>query len=241
MGDALLQINGLNKNFGGFAALTSVDVRVFPGERLGLIGPNGSGKTTLVNCITGLLRPDGGRVAFSGRDITALAPHSRARAGIARSFQIPRPFPSMTVVENLCIPMENCRKHAPSRRAMEQEARGILELIGLEGQADRNPSDLSQIEMRKLEVSRALAARPRLLFLDEAMAGLASSEVDEMIAVLLKLNEQGITIVMIEHIMRAVVAFSERIVVLDAGQKIAEGTPKQVMNDKEVEKAYLGV
>jgi branched-chain amino acid transport system ATP-binding protein len=237
MAGALLEIDGLTKRFGGFLALNQVSIAVKPGERFGLIGPNGSGKTTLINCVSGSLPADGGRIAFEGRDITAMPAHRRTRLGIVRSFQIPKPFTSMTVLDNLGIPLENA---AHGRGADAVDAMQILETIGLAGKAHLRPAGLTQIEMRKLELARAMAARPKLLISDEAMAGLSSAEVDDILAILFRLNAQGITIIMIEHIMRAVMRFSERIVVLDAGERIAEGTPDEIVRNPAVEKAYLG-
>lgn len=240
MAEALLDVQSVTKRFGGFHALTEVSIQVKPGERFGLIGPNGSGKTTLINCISGALRNDGGRIFFGGRDITDIPAYQRTRLGIARSFQIPKPFSSMTVLENLCIPLEYAA-HARSHGAdVASEAMEILELTGLESKAEVTPAGLTQIEMRKLELARAMAVKPRLLISDEAMAGLSSAEVDDVLATLFRLNERGITVIMIEHIMRAVMRFSERIVVLDAGEKIAEGTPDEIVSNKAVERAYLG-
>src|SRR5438046_834776 len=224
MAGTLLEVDGLTKRFGGFTALHRVSLSVRAGERFGLIGPNGSGKTTLINCVSGALAADGGRILFKGRDITTLAAHRRTRLGIVRSFQIPKPFTSMTVRENLGIPLEYAA-HARSQGGdADAEAGEILRTIGLEAKAHLRPAELTQIEMRKLELARAMAARPTLLISDEAMAGLSSVEVDDILALLFRLNEQGITIVMIEHIMRAVMRFSERVVVLDAGERIGEET-----------------
>jgi len=240
MAGTLLEVDGLTKRFGGFTALHRVSLSVRAGERFGLIGPNGSGKTTLINCVSGALAADGGRILFEGRDITTLAAHRRTQLGIVRSFQIPKPFTSMTVRENLGIPLEYAA-HARSRAGdADAEAAEILRTIGLEAKAHLRPAELTQIEMRKLELARAMAARPTLLISDEAMAGLSSVEVDDILALLFRLNEQGITIVMIEHIMRAVMRFSERVVVLDAGERIAEGTPAEIVRNPAVEKAYLG-
>ena len=238
MADALLEIDSVSKRFGGFLALDRVSIRVRAGERLGLIGPNGSGKTTLINCVSGALTTDGGRILFEGRDITRLPAHQRTRLGLVRSFQIPKPFTSMTVLENLDIPLEYAA-HTRSAGATAG-AREILAMIGLGDKAHLRPAGLTQIEMRKLELARAMAARPKLLISDEAMAGLSSAEVDDILAILFRLNEQGITIIMIEHIMRAVMRFSERVVVLDAGNRIAEGTPAEIVRNPAVEKAYLG-
>jgi branched-chain amino acid transport system ATP-binding protein len=237
MASPLLEVAGLTKRFGGFLALNQVSIAVKPGERFGLIGPNGSGKTTLINCVSGSLPVDGGRIVFEGRDITAMAAHRRTRLGIVRSFQIPKPFTSMTVLDNLGIPLENA---AHGRGADGAGAMEILEAIGLATKAHLRPAGLTQIEMRKLELARAMAARPKLLISDEAMAGLSHAEVDDILTILFRLNAQGITIIMIEHIMRAVMRFSERIVVLDAGERIAEGTPDEIVRNSAVEKAYLG-
>jgi branched-chain amino acid transport system ATP-binding protein len=235
----LLEVDGVVKRFGGFTALNRVTLHVKSGERFGLIGPNGSGKTTLINCISGALAPDGGRILFEGVDITAVAAHRRTRLGIVRTFQIPKPFSSMTVLENLHIPLEYAA-HGRLHGATGSEAAAILRVIGLEAKAHLKPGGLTQIEMRKLELARALAARPKLLISDEAMAGLSSAEVDDILTILFRLNEQQITVIMIEHIMRAVMRFSERIVVLDAGERIAEGTPEEIVGNQAVEKAYLG-
>jgi len=240
MAGTLLEVDGLTKRFGGFTALHRVSLSVRAGERFGLIGPNGSGKTTLINCVSGALAADGGRILFEGRDITTLAAHRRTRLGIVRSFQIPKPFTSMTVRENLGIPLEYAAHARSPAGHADAEAAEILRTIGLEAKAHLRPAELTQIEMRKLELARAMAARPTLLISDEAMAGLSSVEVDDILALLFRLNERGITIVMIEHIMRAVMRFSERVVVLDAGERIAEGTPAEIVRNPAVEKAYLG-
>jgi branched-chain amino acid transport system ATP-binding protein len=239
MAEPLLRVDGVVKRFGGFQALSGVSLEVRAGERFGLIGPNGSGKTTLISCISGTLRNEIGRIFFRGRDITAMPAHQRTREGIARTFQIPRPFGSMTVVENLRITLEYAARDraGPDDAA---EAMDILRTVGLDAKARVISSRLTQIEMRKLELARAMAAKPALLISDEAMAGLSSSEVDDLLTILFRLNETGTTVIMIEHIMRAVMRFSERIAVLDAGEKIAEGPPATIVSDKAVERAYLG-
>jgi len=236
----VLTVSGVSKRFGGFVALQNVDVHVNAGERLGLIGPNGSGKTTLINCISGALFNDGGSIVFEGRDITRMPPHQRTRLGVARSFQIPKPFRSMSVLENLRVPLEYAAWSRSEHRHITDEAMAVLEQIGLKGRAHENSAGLTQVDMRKLELARALAAKPRLLVSDEAMAGLSSAEVDEILEILLALNRRGVAVIMIEHIMRAVMRFSERVVVLDAGQKIAEGTPAEIVRNPQVERAYLG-
>ena len=236
--DILLDVRSVTKRFGGFVALNEVSMHVGKGERFGLIGPNGSGKTTMINCISGALVNDGGEIVFNGAKLDGKKPHERTRLGIARSFQIPKPFGSMSVLENLCIPLEYATD-TPAHD-IRDKAMAILEEIGLSDRASESSGSLTQIDMRKLELARAMAADPDLLISDEAMAGLSSTEVDDILDILFRMNERGITIIMIEHIMRAVMRFSERIVVLDAGQKIADGTPDEVVNNPEVERAYLG-
>jgi branched-chain amino acid transport system ATP-binding protein len=241
---ALLQVAGVGKRFGGFVALQEIDLEVRTGERLGLIGPNGSGKSTLVNCICGTLRNEQGSVHFGGTAMDGLLAHQRTRLGLARSFQLPRPFTSLSLAENLRIPIlyaVNARgERTLSHAAIEVRCLELLGQVGLADKAQRLPRDLTQIEMRKLELARAMAAEPKLLISDEAMAGLSHTEVDEIIALLIRLNEQGVTVIMIEHIMRAVMQFSQRLAVLVAGRKIADGDPRDVVRDAEVVRAYLG-
>ena len=240
MSQVVLQADNVSKHFGGFTALRNVELHVSAGERVGLIGPNGSGKTTLINCISGALYNDAGTISFEGHDITRMAPHRRARLGLARSFQIPKPFHSMTVLENLRIPLEYAAWTRADHRRILDEAMAVLEMMHLEDRAHVSSGALTQVEMRKLELARALAAKPRLLISDEAMAGLSSSEVDEILEILLALNKRGVGVIMIEHVMRAVMKFSERIAVLVAGRKIADGDPQTVVADQQVIKAYLG-
>ena len=239
--DALLKIGSLSKHFGGFTALDQVSVDVGRGERFGLIGPNGSGKTTLINCISGALQNDQGSILFDGAEISRMPAYKRTRLGIARSFQIPRPFGSMSVLENLIVPLEYVA-HSGSLHLSDTrgEAMEILKGMGLADKADTLSSSLSQVELRKMELARAMAARPRLLISDEAMAGLSSNEVSEVLEILFKLNASGITIIMIEHIMQAVMKFSQRILCLDAGRIICQGSPEKVVANPDVQRAYLG-
>ena len=212
MATQLLEVEGLSKRFGGFVALDDISLTVPAGERVGLIGPNGSGKSTLVNCLSGTLTNETGAVRFEGRDLAGLAAHQRTRLGMARSFQLPRPFASMTVAENLRIPMlytvNARRKPALTEAEIGDRCDELLAVVGLAGRAHQHPRDLTQVDMRKLELARAMASEPKLLIADEAMAGLSNSEVNDIVALLIRLNERGITVILIEHIMRAVMNFS---------------------------------
>jgi branched-chain amino acid transport system ATP-binding protein len=242
MSDALLEVKGVTKRFGGFTALDGVDLVVRPGERLGLIGPNGSGKSTLVNCICGALRNEEGVIRFEGRDIGAQPTHRRTRLGIARSFQIPKPFVSMSVLDNLRIPLlYAARQHEKlATDRIADEAMRILRQVGLADKAHARSGGLTQVDMRKLELARAMAAKPKLLISDEAMAGLSASEVDDILALLSQLKQQGVAVIMIEHVMRAVMKFSERVAVLVAGRKIADADPQAIVANPDVVRAYLG-
>ncbi len=245
MSGALLQVGSLSKHFGGFTALDQVSVAVAAGERFGLIGPNGSGKTTLINCISGALANDAGSIVFNGEEISGLPAYQRTRRGVARSFQIPRPFRSMSVLENLVVPLEfvvhRGSLHELNKQAdIRAEAMQILEDIGLAAKAEVSAGQLSQVELRKMELARAIAAKPRLLISDEAMAGLSSNEVSEVLEILFRLNATGIAVIMIEHIMQAVMKFSQRVICLDAGRIICEGTPESIVQNPDVQRAYLG-
>ena len=199
-------------------SLKMFSATVNKGERFGLIGPNGSGKTTLINCISGMLQNNGGSIIFDGNDLKGLQPHEITKRGIARTFQIPRPFHSMTVIQNLQIPLEFVSSVGTTPKNIAEEAMAILEVMSMEDKAHQETLGLTQIELRKLELARAIAVKPKLLVSDEAMAGLTGNEVDEVLEILIKLNEEGMTIIMIEHIMRAVMQFSHRIICLDAGR-----------------------
>lgn len=240
----LLRVQNVSKRFGGFVALEKIDLDVAPGERLGLIGPNGSGKSTLVNCMCGTLHNDTGSVVFEGRSIDGLLAHERTRLGMARSFQLPRPFASLSVADNLRVPLlyTGLQRSGAESTSGELDTRchELLGLVSLSHKAGKLPRDLTQVEMRKLELARAMAADPKLLIADEAMAGLSQSEVKDIVSLLIRLNERGVTIILIEHIMSAVMSFSQRLVVLVSGKKIGDGKPDDVIRDPEVERAYLG-
>ncbi len=243
MAAQLLEAERLSKRFGGFVALDEIDLAVTAGERVGLIGPNGSGKSTLVNCLCGTLVNEAGTVRFEGRDLAGLSAHQRTRLGMARSFQLPRPFASMTIADNLKVPLLytiNARRKPLTEPEIATRCEELLTLVGLAARSRQLPRDLTQVDMRKLELARAMATEPKLLIADEAMAGLSNSEVNDIVALLIRLNERGVTVILIEHIMRAVMSFSHRLVVLVSGKKIADGRPDDVMRDAEVERAYLG-
>ena len=236
MTEPVLSLKGVEKRFGSFRALGPVALDVGAGERLGIIGPNGSGKTTLINCITGVYRPDSGSVFFEGRDISHLQAHKRARMGIARSFQIPRPFIGMTVFENLLVPLDYCHVEG----SKHDRARSVLASVGLSGRISDPSENLTQLELRKLELARALVGNPKVLIADEAMAGLSEEEIDEVLAILFALNRSGVAVIMIEHIMHAVMRFSQRVVCFETGRLIAAGTSSEIAENSLVQKVYFG-
>jgi branched-chain amino acid transport system ATP-binding protein len=235
----LLSLRGVTKRFGGLQALTQVTFDLPEGQILGLIGPNGAGKTTLFNTINGVYPPEEGRVIFRDKDVTRAKPYEHARLGMARTHQIVQPLNELTVRENVmvgaCFGHEN--QDLRNATAIAEE---VLEFVGLGARANQSAGSLNVAQKKRLEMARALAARPYLLLLDEVLAGLNPSEIDNMIQTVLRIREQGITIIMIEHVMKAVMNVSDRIIVLDYGEQIAEGSPETIAKDEKVIEAYLG-
>ena len=236
MADALV-IKGLSKRFGGLRAVQDVSFTVAENETLALIGPNGAGKTTSFHLITGFHRADSGSVKAFGREIVGLRPHQVCALGLARTFQVAKPFGAMTVLDNVMTGAFLRDRHVAVAR---DKAREAIDFVGLSARAKTAAKDLTTIDQRRLEMARALATDPRILLLDEVMAGLNPSEIDQAVALVGKLSARGLTIVIVEHVMRAIMAVARRIVVLDHGQKIAEGTPAEVVANEEVIRAYLG-
>jgi branched-chain amino acid transport system ATP-binding protein len=236
----LLELQQVSRAFGGLMAVKAVDLNVSEGEILGLIGPNGAGKTTLFNLITGTFRPTRGTVLFDGRDITRLPPHARCKLGIARTFQLVRPFPNLSVIDNVAVGSIYGREAAGSRRAAELAAYQTLELLGLVERAQHLARSLTLVDRKRLELARALATRPRLLLLDELLAGLNPSEVVVAMDLVRRIRASGITIIMVEHLVKALFGVSDRVAVLSAGEKLSEGAPEVVAQDPRVIDAYLG-
>jgi branched-chain amino acid transport system ATP-binding protein len=236
MADALV-IRGLSKRFGGLRAVQEVSFTVKENETVALIGPNGAGKTTSFNLITGFQRPDAGSVMAYGREIVGLKPHDVCAHGLVRTFQVAKPFGAMTVLSNV---MTGAFLRDKNTAAAREKAREAIEFVGLSAKEQTAAKDLTTIDQRRLEMARALATEPRLLLLDEVMAGLNPAEIDSAVALVGKLSQRGLTIVIVEHVMRAIMAVARHIVVLDHGQKIAEGTPKEIVENPEVIRAYLG-
>jgi branched-chain amino acid transport system ATP-binding protein len=233
----ILALHGVTKRFGGLTAVSDVSLAVPAGELLGVIGPNGAGKTTLFNVISGYYRPDRGRVVFAGHDVVGLAPHAICRLGLTRTFQLVKPFGNLSVTDNVMI---GALTRIPSIRAARVEARRVVETCGLTPHADARARTLPIGLRKRLEVARALATRPRLLLLDEVMAGLNPTELAAMIQLIQRLHGDGLTLIVIEHIMAAMMRLARRIVVLHHGETIAEGPPAAIAQDRRVVDAYLG-
>ena len=236
----LLELSKVSRSFGGLAAVKAVDFSVEAGEIVGLIGPNGAGKTTLFNLITGAYRPNAGAIRFEGTEISKLPPHARCKLGIARTFQLVRPFPNLTVLDNVAVGSVYGRQPAKSRQAAEAAARDVLEMLGMVDRARLLARSLTLVDRKRLELARALATQPKLLLLDELLAGLNPSEVVTAMDLVRRIRDSGVTIVMVEHLVKALFGVSDRVTVLSAGEKICEGTPEQVAQDARVIDAYLG-
>jgi branched-chain amino acid transport system ATP-binding protein len=234
---ALLEVQGLTKRFGGLVANNEISFSLDEGEVVGLIGPNGSGKTTLFSCLSGFYRPDDGRVRFGGRDVTGWAPERMLHAGLARTFQIVRTFPEMSVLENVMVGAF-ARTH--SERQARAAARDLLEFTHLAAKSSMRASDLTIADKKRLEVARALATRPLLLTLDEVMAGLTPFERQEAVALVRAINARGIAVLLVEHVMEVIMPISRRVIVLDSGRKIAEDAPDVIVRNADVIAAYLG-
>ncbi|HLO32389.1 MAG TPA: ABC transporter ATP-binding protein [Anaerolineales bacterium] len=235
----LLQVQGVSKRFGGLQALSHVTFDLPEGQILGLIGPNGAGKTTLFNTINGVYKPEQGRIVFRDQDVTGKRPYHLANMGMARTHQIVRPLNELTVRENVMAGACFGHENQPLGYAASI-AEDVLAFVGLAARADQLASSLNVAQKKRLEMARALAAHPYLLLLDEVLAGLNSSEIDGMVQTVLKIREQGVTILMIEHVMKAVMNVSDRIMVLDYGEQIAAGSPQEIVNNPRVIEAYLG-
>ena len=235
----LLSVQGVTKRFGGLQALTQVTFDLPEGQILGLIGPNGAGKTTLFNAINGVYPPEEGRIMFREKDVTTAKTYFHARMGMARTHQIVQPLNELTVRENVMVGACFGRENQSLRQAAET-AEEVLEFVGLAARTDQLAGSLNVAQKKRLEMARALASRPYLILLDEVLAGLNPSEIGSMVDTVKKIRERGITIIMIEHVMKAVMNVSDRIIVLDYGQQIAEGTPDEISNNEKVIEAYLG-
>jgi branched-chain amino acid transport system ATP-binding protein len=234
----VLSVDGVHKYFGGLAAVVDLSFDVRAGEVIGLMGPNGAGKTTLLNVIAGEYKPDSGTIKFKGNDITGLPPHKMCHLGIARTYQIPQPFVKLTVLQNIVVGAIFGR--GLSKSAAEHEAAKILTIVGLSEKKDMHADDLEEISLKRLELARVLATKPTLLMIDELAAGLNETEIPQVLDLLKEVNEMGITIILIEHVMKVMTKAVDRIIVMDEGMKIAEGKPTEVMKNKKVIGAYFG-
>ena len=234
---SLLELKGVSKNFGGLRAVSGVSFNMEKGEILGIIGPNGAGKTTLFNTLTGFYKPDSGEVRFEGENLADLKPHHICHRGMVRTFQLVKPFLQLTVLDNVIVAALNRKKTV---KEANEKALSTIEFLGLKEKEDTLATGLTLPHRKRLELARALATEPKLILLDEVMAGLTPTETDELIHLLKRVNQQGVTILLIEHVMRGVMALSHRVVVLNYGEKIAEGKPEEIVRNRQVIEAYLG-
>jgi branched-chain amino acid transport system ATP-binding protein len=237
---AVLETQGLSRKFGGVAAVADVSLSVGEGKVLGVIGPNGAGKTTLINLITGHLKPSDGRVTIDGRDVTGQKPWTIAKARVARTFQIVKPFRNLTVRENVAIGSMFGHERSKSAREAIEQAGEALDRVGLLEKADLTPGDLSVADARRLELAKALAMRPRLLLLDEVMAGLRPAEIEPALNLIRSLRDDGVTVLVVEHVMKAILAVSDEVLVMHEGSELTRGAPEKVVKDERVIEAYLG-
>jgi len=235
--ETLLELKDLTISFGGLTAVNKLNTKLYNGEAVGLIGPNGAGKTTAFNLIVGVYKPTEGQVFFNGEDITGLEPYEVCRKGIGRTFQVVKPFGKMTVLQNIMV---GAFVNTPKQKEAKRIATEIMEKVGLQNKKDDLAQNLTIPERKRLEVAKALATKPKLLLLDEVLAGLNPTEIEDAIVLIKSINQEGITVLMIEHVLQATMAICSRIIVLDYGKKIAEGTPEEVTSNSEVIKAYLG-
>ena len=234
---SLLEVRGLTRAFGGLVAVSRLNLLVEPGEIVGVIGPNGAGKTTLFALISGFVRPNGGTVRFDGRDVTGWRPNRVCRLGLARTFQIVRPFPDVSVLENVMV---GAHARTASTREAEEQAIAVLELVGLAHRGAQLAGTLTLADRKRLELARALATDPKLLLLDEVMAGLNPRETADTLEIVREVRRRGVTLLIVEHVMHVIMTLAERVVVLHHGEKIAEGTPAEISRDQRVIDAYLG-